>query len=102
MVNDSFAYTHRGFTYSNWKDYEEDNIKIFHEVHDRNNKYVCSFPYSPYGVPTPGVFCRWIDAGMPSREKMGGHFREDHDKYHSRWLDSQIDRLLVEGMTDAL
>jgi hypothetical protein len=101
MVGDSFRFVHRGYSYSNWKDYEDDNVKIFHEVYD-DDKYVCSFPYSPYGVPTQGLFARWIDAGMPSRELMGGHFREDHDNYYNKWLNNQIDKMLVEEMTDAL
>ena len=102
MKRNSFAYLHRGYVYSNWKDYEDDTVKMFHDVHDADNMYICHFPYSPYSVPTPELFSRWIDAGMPTREMMGGHFREDHDKYYSRWLDTHIDRMLVQEMTDAL
>lgn len=101
MREDDYEYSYNGVNYFYEKDYEEDNVKIFHSFSTSDVNWG-SFPYSPYSVVRYSIFCRWVDMGMPTREQMGGHHESDHVKYHNRWLDRQIDKLLVEEMTDAL
>lgn len=83
------------------REYEEDNIKNFHLVY-KDSKYFCMMPSSPYSSVNSVDFQRWIDCGMPSREAMGGHHMHDLKRYYDIWLDNQLDKLLVQEMTDAL
>lgn len=77
---------YKGYTYGYWDDIEEDNIKRFHEVYDPEGKRL-SFPMGPYqGTVSRQTFERWIDMGMPTREQLGGHYQEDHDKYYEMWV----------------
>lgn len=101
MPNDEIIYSYNGIEYFYEKDYEEDNVKIFHSFRSGSVTFG-SFPLSPYSHASYSMFCRWVDMGMPSREQMGGHHHSDHEKYYNNWLNNQIDRMLVEEMTDAL
>ena len=101
MQKDDIVYSYNGVNYFYEKDYEEDNVKIFHSFSTDSIKWG-SFPCSPYSHVSYSVFCRWVDMGMPTREQMGGHMMSDHVKYYDKWLNNQIDKLLVEEMTDAL
>jgi hypothetical protein len=101
MQSDKFVYSYNGVNYFYEKDYEEDNVKIFHFIKSDSIR-LDSFPLSPYSHATYEIFCRWVDMGMPSREQMGGHHHSDHEKYYIKWLNNQIDKMLVEEMTDAL
>jgi len=83
------------------REYEDDNVKIFHMVY-QDDRYVSIMPYSPYSTPSSSIFKLWIECGMPSSDKMGGKSDKHISDYYYRWLDKQVDRLLVEGMTDAL
>jgi hypothetical protein len=83
------------------REYEEDNVKNFYFVY-RDSIYIGMMPSSPYSFVSSSDFQRWIDCGMPSRETMGGHHRSDLSKYYDIWLDNQLDKLLVQEMTDAL
>jgi hypothetical protein len=101
MPSDKFVYSYKGINYFYEKDYEEDNIKIFHLIKS-DSISLDSFPLSPYSHVSYSMFCKWVDMGMPSREQMGGHHHSDHEKYYNKWLNNQIDKMLVEEMTDAL
>lgn len=101
MRESDHVYTYNGVNYFFEKDYEEDNIKIFH-FFSTSDIRCGSFPCSPYSTVHYSSFCRWVDMGMPTREDMGGHMLSDHVKYYNKWLSHQIDKLLVEEMTDAL
>jgi hypothetical protein len=79
------GYTYKECVYSYEKDYEDDNIKIFHEVectffiwdtesgpmkHWKERKKM-SMDWSPYSFPTQEDFNLWIDLGMPKRIGIG-------------------------------
>lgn len=101
MLDNEVNYSYNGVDYFYEKEYEEDNVKIFH-FFKTSGASLGSFPLSPYSHTTYSMFCRWVDMGMPSREQMGGHHHSDHEKYYNKWLNNQIDKMLVEEMTDAL
>lgn len=94
-------YTYKGYMYSEDPDYEEDNVKLMHSVF-RGGQYFSHVPFSPYMYVSRELFCNWVDMGMPSYDDMGGNTREHHRLHHYKWMDSQIDKLLIEEMTDAL
>lgn len=93
----SFTPTYRygDYVYGYWDDVEEDNIKRFHEVkHDVEGGKTYCMTYGPYGTPSEQCFRRWIDMGMPSREEIGGHYEDDHDKYYEKWITKQLENEL--------
>jgi len=98
---DCVVCTYKDYSLVEEKEYEEDNIKTFHLVYD-GDKYVGMMPYSPYSRPSGAVFKMWIDCGRPSYEDMHGKNDKAIHRYYTQWLDRQIDKLLVEEMTDAL
>lgn len=57
---------YKGFTYSQEKDYEPDNIKIFHSVKTPDGRVV-SMDWSSYSTPTQNDFELFIDLGLPDR-----------------------------------
>jgi len=72
------GYTYKGVTYSPWKDYEDDNIKIFHDVEfDGSNanhgisELGGSMDWSPYSTPSVAMFQLWVDLGFPKRVGTG-------------------------------
>lgn len=91
------------YTYEPWKDIEEDNVKIFHDVYlidrDMEGVYhgkikVTSMPMSPYCHVDMKIFRMWIDCGMPTSKEMGliGNAQcEDIEKYYH----DKIDRILL-------
>lgn len=90
-----------GYCYLTWDDYEEDNIKTFHEIFVRDPSgqlvYSESFPMSPYTRQISfNLFKQWVDMGRPRREDLGGHFESDHIKYYKQWLDDQIEKALLD------
>ena len=92
-------YTYRGYVYCPKDEILEDNIKRQHNV-------VCcvggicvesrSVPLSPYNTLSEAQFQRWIQMGQPTREKMGGHLQEHHDKYWRKLFDEGLDKILLE------
>ena len=95
----SYKYEYKGFYYDYEIEVEEDNRKILHDVSVIENgklKYFCHYPLSPYSHCTRELFERWIDMGMPSRFEMGGHHRENHEKYYDKWLNEQVDKVLLD------
>lgn len=95
---DTDVFEYRGIIYCPEDDFEEDNIKRFHHIyveHDGIRVHAGSVPLSPYSVLTEQRFQRWIQAGRPSREKMGGHNDEDHDKYWQKLFDEALDKILL-------
>jgi len=98
---DTTICTYNGYHLVEEREYEEDNVKNFHLVYD-GDRYVGVMPYSPYSTPPGAVFKMWIDCGMPSYEDMHGQTDKCIHRYYTQWLDRQIDKLLVEEMTDAL
>lgn len=63
--NTEFEYEYNGYQYRTWKDYEDDNIKIFHECYkdgvevDLGREFVNT---SPYRYVKPEDFRRYVDA----------------------------------------
>ena len=57
---------YKGFTYSQEKDYEPDNIKIFHTVVTPEGKEV-SMDWSSYSTPSQSDFELWVEIGLPDR-----------------------------------
>jgi hypothetical protein len=98
---DDIICTYGNFTLVKEREYEEDNIKNYFLVYE-NGKFLQMMPCSPYRSVSLSDFRKWIECGMPSRDQMNGHFGEDLDRYYNRWLDNQLDKLLIEEMTDAL
>ncbi|CAB4125550.1 hypothetical protein UFOVP53_166 [uncultured Caudovirales phage] len=89
-------YIYKNHHYRPWKEVEEDNIKIFHDVviTDDNgtridNTYI---PLSPYNHPSLELFKNWIDMGKPSREELGGQQKNDHEKYYQKWITLQLEK----------
>jgi hypothetical protein len=98
---DTIVCTYKNFCLTEEREYEEDNVKNFHLVYE-DEKYIGMMPYSPYSTPPGAVFKMWIDCGMPSSFEMDGQSDKSIHRYYTQWLDRQIDKLLVEEMTDAL
>jgi hypothetical protein len=96
-----YKYSYKGYSYSEDREYEEDNVKSMHSVYF-NDTYCSHVPFSPYSSVGYSTFCAWIDMGMPTYNQMGGNTPKHHKSYYDKWLDNQIDRLLVQEMTDAL
>lgn len=101
LNRETIVCSHKGFNLTEEKEYEEDNVKNYHYVYD-GDKYLKMMPYSPYSTPRGAIFKMWIDCGLPSYEDMGGQSDKHIHAFYTRWLDKQIDKLLVEEMTDAL
>jgi hypothetical protein len=60
---------YKGFSYQFEMDYEEDNMKIFHESVDQNGKRIL-MDFSPYYQMTQHTFELWVESGMPNREHL--------------------------------
>lgn len=92
------VYEYKGYYYNPWKEYEEDNVKIFHDVSIDTTEGVRiaskSLPLSPYYHAGFTLFKNWIDMGQPSREQLGGHHREDHERYYQKWVSEQLEKEL--------
>jgi hypothetical protein len=61
-------YEYKGFKYKPEDDYEEDNIKRFHDVINPDGTR-SRVPCSPYCHLTETNFRRWVDLGCPKREQ---------------------------------
>ena len=61
-------FEYKGYVYCPEKEYEEDNVKIFHNVTTPDGKrtYVKMSPYSYMSI---SVFQKWIDLGCPANER---------------------------------
>ena len=92
---------YKGYEYGYWDDVEEDNIKRFHEVKTPEGKSI-SMPIGPYQRSvSQQTFERWIDMGMPTRQEIGGHYQDDHDKYYEKWVTEQLeDELELKASTN--
>lgn len=66
-------FEYKGYKYSPWDDYEEDNIKRFHDVICPDGKSIM-MPFSPYYHLKVEDFQLWIDSGMPTYADNGGNF----------------------------
>ena len=77
------GYTYKGFVYTPWEDFEEDNVKIFHDFHTPGGGEVC-MDWSPYSVPTAEDIKTWIELGMPKRISGGPLDSEDLIKIFTR------------------
>lgn len=58
---------YKGYKYSPFDDYEEDNRKRFHYVIAPDGKHLV-LPLSPYDYLYPGYLELWVDAGCPYPE----------------------------------
>lgn len=67
-MRDLPEYEYKGYKYVPWDDYEDDNIKRFHDVKTPDGKTI-SVPCSPYTHLSETNFKRWVDMGCPSRDK---------------------------------
>lgn len=86
-------YQYGDYFYHYWDDVEEDSVKRFHELYHKDGGYISSIPLSPYTRNMrPQIFKNWIDMGMPTREMMGGHQIIDHEKYHEKWVQEQLEK----------
>lgn len=95
---DKDLFSYRGYIYCPEDDVEEDNIKRFHHVYcelDGIRVWVCDVPLSPYDTLDKQTFERWIQMGKPSREKMGGHHKENHIRYWRKLFDEALDKILL-------
>lgn len=91
-------YDYRGCRYKYEDDYEENNIKRFHFCYvfiGDVEIFSCNIPLSPYSKMTEELFKRWVQAGRPTREKLGGHHIEDHNKYWNTLFGEAIDKILL-------
>lgn len=96
-------YTYKGYSYEPWKDREDDNIKVFHDVYATSPDGLVkvgngSMPLSPYANPSEEHFRMWIDCGQPTAKKMGlngNAYPKDIEKYYHKWLDSEIDKHIL-------
>jgi len=76
------GYEYKGYFYHQEKDYEDDNIKIFHVVVDPSlqaraeGRSETTMDWSPYSTPTLEEFRLWVDLGMPGRTGAGPLDRE--------------------------
>ena len=98
VTNSLFEY--KGYHYCPWDDIEpNENCKTFHDVYVTSGtelKYFTFVPMTPYVREIDKqTFKRWIDMGMPTREQLGNHHPENHEKYYNKWLDEQIDNELL-------
>lgn len=91
-------YTYRGITYCPEDEFEEDNVKRFHSIVIIKDGIRCdigSVPMSPYSVLSEERFQRWIQMGRPTRDQMGGHHHQDHDRYWRKIFDEALDNILL-------
>jgi hypothetical protein len=77
----------KGYSYEGWKDYEEDNIKIFHDVRTPEGKTI-SMPFSPYCSITQKMFEQWILIGTPTAQKCIE--RANGVKIYSNWTEQDL------------
>lgn len=64
----SKVFEYKGYQYCPEKDFEPDNVKIFHTVKTSDGEEV-EMKLSPYEELTEENFKKWIDLGMPVAEK---------------------------------
>ena len=84
-----FEYKH--LVYEPWDDYEEDNVKRFHDVVDaRYGVQLCEVPLSPYEYLDFPTFKMWVDLGCPPREKVYGI-----DAIHKAYEEMMIEKILL-------
>ena len=94
---------YRGYIYDYEDDYEEDNIKRFHDCyceHDGIRVHISMVPLSPYAKMNQGLWEMWIQAGRPTREMMGGHHPEDIQKFWRGLYEQAIDDILLGKSND--
>ena len=77
----------KGYSYEGWKDYEEDNIKIFHDVKTPEGNTI-SMPFSPYCSITQKMFEQWILIGAPTHQKCIEH--KDGTKFYCNWSNQDL------------
>lgn len=90
---DEIIYEYKGFQYMPEDDVEEDNIKRFHHV-NFNGQKLTWMPLSPYSSASKELFEQWVDMGRPTRYDIGGHHKEDHEKYYQKWVLEQLEKEL--------
>jgi len=100
QMRGNVIFEYKGYFYCPWDELEPDNRKTYHEVKkvdEHNNlKYAFDVPLTPYIMAmTEEAFRKWIDMGMPTRDEMGGHQVEDHERYYDKWVDEQIEKELL-------
>ena len=93
------TFKYRGYIYEFEDESEpEENCKRYHECyceHDGIKVFSGLVPLSPYARMTEGLWERWIQAGRPTREQMGGHHPEHIDKYWTKLFDEAINNILL-------
>lgn len=92
-------FKYRGYIYDyEDEDEDEENCKRFHhcfcEVQGLRI-WLQAVPLSPYANMTEGLWERWIQAALPTREMMGGHHPEDIDRYWQKLYGEEIDKILL-------
>lgn len=92
-------FKYRGYIYKFEDEIElNENCKRHHECwveHDNIKIFSGHVPLSPYDHMTEGLWERWIQAGRPTREQMGGHQPEHIDKYWIKLFDEAINDILL-------
>jgi hypothetical protein len=78
-------FEYKGFKYVPWDDYEDDNIKRFHDVvaPDGSNLHI---DLSPYERLNERNFQKWIDLGMPDRGTSCGPL--SNEDIERMWLEN--------------
>lgn len=72
------GYSYKGFVYNVDREYEEDNIKLFHSVTtELPSRVNINLDWSPYSTPTVKDFELWIDLNMPKRVNSGPLTHQD-------------------------
>jgi len=99
-----YGYEYKGYRYEPTKDYEEDNIKIFHDVVDKNhfnwkNMPLLHMDWSPYSYPTESQFRLWVELGRPARIGCGPLDHEDLISIAERTL-KNVAHILNEGVSN--
>lgn len=87
---------YKGYKYVPQKDYEEDNVKIFHDVITPDGKRT-HIAWSPYSHPSSEDLKLWIDMGCPEGGLFGilGGSNFTHESLERLWCSSK--QFITEG-----
>lgn len=83
------------YHYLMWRDFEEDNVKNFHEIYKVNEDETylnLHLAWTPYGSPSKQELITWVNCGCPTRKD------NENRNFNSALLNQYAERVVTQAL----